>query len=106
MVPTYALHMQKEYYGEDADQFNPDRFFNGQVDPTSMAFHTFGQGPRMCLGMRFALIEMKMVLGNLLREYEFLEDPSYSGFKWHNGGTFLSVVDGRGGLRMRKRGNF
>ena len=103
MVPTYALHMQKDYYGEDAEEFNPDRFFTGDADMSNMAFHAFGQGPRMCLGMRFALIEMKIVLGNLLREYEFLEDPSYSHFKWQDGGAFLSVVDGRVGIRMRKR---
>ena len=74
-MPVYALHRMKEYFGEDADEFNPDRFYSGQVDSSSIVFHPFGGGPRMCLGMRFALIEMKICIGRLLFDYEVLEKP-------------------------------
>ena len=31
----------------------------------------FGQGPRSCLGMRFALLEAKMALAAVIREFDF-----------------------------------
>ena len=37
-----------------------------------MANFAFGAGPRQCIGMRFALIEMKILLTRLLREYTIL----------------------------------
>ena len=39
------------------------------------AFLPFGQGPRGCIGMRFALSEAKLSLANIIRKYNLLPNP-------------------------------
>ena len=41
-------------------------FFNHRY-----AFQTFGQGPRACIGMRFALLEAKVAVLSVLRKFSF-----------------------------------
>lgn len=51
-----------------------------------LAFLAFGLGPRNCIGMKFALVEMKLALVNLLKNFEFL--PS------ENTPTHLELIEG------------
>jgi cytochrome P450 family 3 subfamily A len=37
-----------------------------------MSFMAFGEGPRNCVGLRFALTEIKLCLTHLLRQYQIL----------------------------------
>jgi len=62
------LH-DKETWGEDAFEFNPDRFDN--LTPNQRkAFLPFGGGARICLGMTFSLLEQKLFFIKLLKKYE------------------------------------
>ena len=38
-----------------------------------MQFLPFGLGPRMCIGMRLAMLEMKIALAHLVRTFRFLK---------------------------------
>ncbi|CAF1580202.1 unnamed protein product, partial [Adineta ricciae] len=59
-VDIYNLHFDTELWGPvDPHTFYPERF---ETKRHSMAWIPFGAGPRNCVGMRFALMEMKMVL--------------------------------------------
>lgn len=40
-----------------------------QIDP--MVFQPFGAGPRNCIGMRFALIEVKMAIAKIVHKFTF-----------------------------------
>lgn len=67
---TYSVHFDPELWGpEDPCLFIPERH---EVKRHPMAFLPFGAGQRNCVGMRFALIEMKIVLTRLLRDYTIL----------------------------------
>ena len=60
----------KELWGpEDPYMFVPERH---KTKRHPMAYLPFGAGPRHCVGMRFALIEMKILLVRLLCEYSIL----------------------------------
>ncbi|AKT39297.1 cytochrome P450 [Chondromyces crocatus] len=59
----YLAHKRPEVYTEP-DRFNPDRFLGTKFSPYE--FFPFGGGIRRCIGMAFALHEMKMVLATVL----------------------------------------
>ncbi|GFS86374.1 cytochrome P450 3A21 [Nephila pilipes] len=65
----YAMHFDPEFF-PDPETFNPERFMDGyEPKHPQYAYLPFGAGPRNCLGMRFALLEIKMCLANLLRNF-------------------------------------
>ncbi|CAF1349248.1 unnamed protein product [Adineta steineri] len=67
---VYSVHYDRELWGpEDPYVFFPERH---DIKRHPMAYLAFGAGPRHCIGMRFALIEMKILLVRLLREYSIL----------------------------------
>ncbi|MFE5812440.1 cytochrome P450 [Streptomyces sp. NPDC056479] len=78
LVLAAMLHRDPEVWGADAERFDPDRF-----DPKAVrtraphTFKPFGTGARACIGRQFALHEATLVLGLLLRRYEFGADPAY-----------------------------
>jgi len=68
-VNVWKVSHDKEIWGEDAFEFNPDRFNNLTPDQRK-AFLSFGGGPRICIGMNFSLLEQKILFIKLLKKYE------------------------------------
>jgi len=62
------------YWGPTANVFDPDRWDNLPKTYTTNAFMTFLQGPRGCIGRKFAETEMKILLCCLLSMYTFERD--------------------------------
>ncbi|CAM4520056.1 cytochrome P450 3A9-like [Lepidochelys kempii] len=71
MIPPSVLHRIPEYWPEP-EEFRPERFSkeNKEVlDPYT--YLPFGAGPRNCIGMRFALLSMKVAIASLLQNFTF-----------------------------------
>lgn len=71
-----AINRLPQYWGPTADEFNPDRWDNLPSTYTTNAFMTFLQGPRGCIGRKFAEVEMKTILCSLLSMFKFERDLS------------------------------
>ncbi|KAB5523790.1 hypothetical protein PHYPO_G00156470 [Pangasianodon hypophthalmus] len=69
-VPTYPLHRDPEYW-TDPETFNPERFTQENkesIDPYT--YMPFGLGPRNCIGMRFAIVAMKLAVVEILQKFD------------------------------------
>lgn len=73
-------HYDTNYWGDDAHEFNPERFCEGvsKASKDQMAFFAFGWGPRICLGQAFALIEARIAVATILQHFSFHLSPSYA----------------------------
>lgn len=88
VVDTFTVQRSKQYWGEDADKFRPERFepesfkkihpyafipFTGK-NASSHASRKYNililGGPRICIGWRYGTLFVKSVLANFLRKYE------------------------------------
>ncbi|KAJ7305927.1 hypothetical protein JRQ81_010293, partial [Phrynocephalus forsythii] len=69
MISPYVLHRNPEFWPEP-EEFRPERFSKeNNIDPYT--FLPFGAGPRNCIGMRFALVTMKVAIVALLQHFSF-----------------------------------
>uniref|UniRef100_A0A1I7ZZ64 Cytochrome P450 n=1 Tax=Steinernema glaseri TaxID=37863 RepID=A0A1I7ZZ64_9BILA len=67
-----SVHTDPKTWGENAEEFDPQRFnpLNEEAAKRHpIAFQAFGSGPRTCIGMRFALLEEKIAIVQLLRNF-------------------------------------
>lgn len=70
-VPSFALHRNPEFW-PDPDKFDPERFTEDNISKRpEYSFIPFGIGPRICIGMRLALLEAKMALVYMLQNFSF-----------------------------------
>lgn len=78
-IPIVSLHYSKEFWGDDADEFRPERFANGlsRASNNPLAFLPFGSGPRTCIGQVFALTEARVVLAMMLNKFSWKLSPQY-----------------------------
>ena len=72
IVPyIYGIHRSPLLY-EQPDEFRPERMAPDQRKARHpFSYLPFGGGPRLCIGNHFAMLEMKIVLLNLLRDWDF-----------------------------------
>lgn len=67
-VSFYEIHRNPKYWN-NPETFDPERFMGEQKKESMQYFHPFGAGPRMCIGMGFALYEMSLAVSHIIRHY-------------------------------------
>lgn len=72
VIPIYALHRHEALWSRP-DAFDPHRFL--ERDPPRTVYMPFGAGPRICVGAKFAMMEMTLALGALLPRLRFAHGP-------------------------------
>ncbi|XP_069676312.1 cytochrome P450 9e2-like [Periplaneta americana] len=68
-IPIIGLHRDPEYF-PDPERFDPERFSEenkAKINP--LTYIPFGMGPRICIGNRFALMEVKLAVVHLLSRF-------------------------------------
>ncbi|KAL9896717.1 putative cytochrome P450 9f2 isoform 1-T1 [Glossina fuscipes fuscipes] len=68
-IPAIGIHRDPQYY-ENPNKFDPERFSEENKDNIKpFTYLPFGLGPRNCIGSRFALLETKVLVYYLLRDF-------------------------------------
>ncbi|XP_067005220.2 probable cytochrome P450 6a13 [Anabrus simplex] len=71
VIPALGIHHDPKFY-PDPQRFDPERF---DEENTALrhrfTYLPFGEGPRICIGMRFGLLQAKLGMATLLRDFQF-----------------------------------
>lgn len=70
----YIIHRDPAVYGESADHFVPERWLKENDDDNELpasAWRVFERGPRNCIGLELANIEIRVMLALLAHTYQF-----------------------------------
>mmetsp|Transcript_5728 Transcript_5728/g.17056 ORF Transcript_5728/g.17056 Transcript_5728/m.17056 type:complete len:488 (+) Transcript_5728:73-1536(+) len=69
ITSTFVLHRLEENY-ENAENFIPERWLDSSSKLSSLAFQTFSLGDYNCIGRRFALYEMAVIIAVLYTNFD------------------------------------
>jgi len=76
-LPQFYVHTDPRWY-DSPEAFDPSRWTDGfEDDLPDYAYFPFGGGPRHCIGMRFAMLELKTVVPTVAQavDLDLLSDP-------------------------------
>lgn len=76
IIPSYSIQRDEEFF-PNPDEYRPERFLAEEVAKRpAIAFQPFGHGPRNCIGERFGLMQARIGLALLLKNFKFTLHPS------------------------------
>ncbi|KAK9499935.1 hypothetical protein O3M35_002870 [Rhynocoris fuscipes] len=102
VIPFHALHYDPQYFPEP-DKFKPERFSEAKKNIIKGTYLPFGDGPRICIGKRFAEVEIELALIKLLLNYKFKLNPKTKSPLVHDPTSFLLVPLGGLWVNIEKR---
>lgn len=75
---VHTMHRDPEFWGRDANVFNPERWVGRKV---GWEFLPFNGGPRICLGQQFALTEAGYCVVRMLQRFDAIENLDADGME-------------------------
>ncbi|CAH1395151.1 unnamed protein product [Nezara viridula] len=95
VIPIYSIHHDPRYY-PDPEKFEPERFSEENKHKlVKSTYLPFGDGPRICIGLRFARMEMKIAIAKLIMKYKFsLNSKTISPLQYSEKTIFLVPIGG------------
>ncbi len=75
---VYAMHRRKDLYGEDAEEYRPERWedslpmYRDEIN-SAWGYLPFNGGPRVCLGQDFGLMETSYAVVRILQTFSVIE---------------------------------
>ncbi|XP_072753493.1 cytochrome P450 4g15-like [Anoplolepis gracilipes] len=80
LIGQYAIHRSEKYY-PNPTVFNPDNFLPEKMQQRHYyAFIPFSAGPRSCVGRKYAMLKLKVLLSTILRNYRVISDVADKDF--------------------------
>lgn len=74
-LPLYQFQRDSEYF-PDPDSFIPERFDDEHGGVKAYrekgVFLTFGDGPRICLGLKFATVQSKAAIVEIVKNFKIM----------------------------------
>ncbi|KAL0839733.1 hypothetical protein ABMA28_016376 [Loxostege sticticalis] len=103
VIGTYKIHRSPKFYNKP-EVFNPDNFLPENTQNRHYySFIPFSAGPRSCVGRKYAMLKLKILLSTILRNYKTISDVPENKFTLQ-GDIILKRSDGfRVRIEPRKR---
>ncbi|XP_076302667.1 putative cytochrome P450 6a13, partial [Lasioglossum baleicum] len=93
-VPVFGIHRDSDIYPEP-DKFDPERFSEENIKTRHpYNYLPFGEGPRICIGLRFGLIQTKVAVINAISNNKFKLAPNTPTSLEFEAGTLILVAKG------------
>ncbi|KAK0493480.1 cytochrome P450 monooxygenase [Armillaria luteobubalina] len=75
--PCYTIHRDPSVWGNDPEEYRPERWFECDSASVAKAFTPFSVGPRACIGRNLAILELQIIIASILKRFHFvLENPN------------------------------
>ncbi|KAF3389689.1 Cytochrome P450 52E2 [Talaromyces pinophilus] len=95
LLNLYALHTHPELWGEDANEFKPERWADSKLSgESSWQYQPFFGGPRMCPGQQMALVQITYLLVRIVQEFKGLENTDPVNDYYAVGGVTVASMHG------------